>query len=202
MIRWAYPVYGRACFYFTEASLERSLGLNELEAVEKQTFPYPGENALVFIAKDCKNHSQRRVDKPSEAELRRASAFVESTEKLSKELLEVFETYISRGGKIAILGAGHRSCIFELMGIGKLLEFVWTTTEQAFLISGLPLPIRNPALVDEGISTCLLAINPHSEAGFTNGQEEFNRRGGNFIHLPDSPHALRIGSIAEQLAIK
>ena len=44
--------------YFTEASLERSLGLNELQTVEKQTFPYPGENALVFIAKDCENHSQ------------------------------------------------------------------------------------------------------------------------------------------------
>ena len=120
--------------YFTEASLERSLGLNELETVEKQSFPYPGENALVFIAKDCENHSQWHMDQPSEDELTRASAFVESTEKLRKELLEVFEIYVSRGGKIAILGAGHRSCTFlNLLGIGKLLEFVVDDGGQAFL---------------------------------------------------------------------
>ena len=193
--------------YFTEASLERSLGLNGLETVEKQTFPYPGENALVFTAKDCENHSQPCVDQPSEAELKRATAFVESTEKLRKELSEVFETYVSRGGKIAILGAGHRSCTFlNLLGIGKLLEFVVddAPNKHCLHMPGCRLPIRkSSSLVDEGISLCLLAIKPQSEAGFMNGQEEFNRRGGKFLSIsPDSPHALRIGSIAEQVAIK
>jgi hypothetical protein len=193
--------------YFTENSFERSLRLNELQTVEKQTFLYPGENALVFIAKDYKNHSQSHIDQPSKAELTRASAFVETIEKLRKELLEVFETYVSKGGKIAILGAGHRSCTFlNLLGVGKLLEFVVDDdpNKHSLHMPGCRLPIRNSrSLVDEGISLCLLAINPQSEAGFMNGQEEFKRRGGQFLSIsPDSTHALRIGSIAKQVAIK
>ena len=192
--------------YFTEASLERSLQLNHLERFEKRVFPYLGENALVFISKDSKQESKPSYSQPSKIELKRVYSFVESIEKLRKELEEVFENYVSKGGKIAILGAGHRSCTFlNLLRIGKLLEFVVDDdpNKHSLHMPGCCLPIRKShSLVDEGISLCLLGINPQSEDRFASEQREFRQLGGRFLSIsPDSSHAIRPGSIPEQVGV-
>jgi len=190
--------------YFTEVSLETALSINRLDTVKVQIFDYPDENALVLAAHESAKISVEPSQDFWKEEHNRIDAFVKNLTEMKGQLREFFENYVSQGGKTAILGAGHRSCTFvNVLEIGKHMEFFIDDdpNKHSLHIPGCGLPIRNSiSLVEEGITLCLLGINPLSEERFIQHQEEFKQRGGKFLSIaPKSVNAIRPESIALQL---
>ena len=190
--------------YFTEVSLDKVLSMNSLETARTRVFEYPDENALVVAAHASEKISEKLSKDPSEKESNRINFFVMTLTDTKRQLGEFFENYIFKGGKVAILGAGHRSCTFvNVLEIGKYLEFFVDDdpNKHSLHIPGCGLPIRNSkSLVEEDITLCLLGINPLSEERFIQNQKEFEKKGGQFLSIaPNSSRAIRPESISLQL---
>lgn len=190
--------------YFTDASLATALSMNGLETTQTRVFEYPDENALVVAAHASEQISEKLGKDASEKESNRINFFVMTLTETKRQLGEFFENYISKGGKIVILGAGHRSCTFvNVLEIGKYLEFFVDDDPNKYSlhIPGCGLPIRNSkSLMEEDITLCLLGINPLSEERFIQNQKEFEKKGGRFLSIaPNSSRAIRPESISLQV---
>jgi hypothetical protein len=179
--------------YFTERSLRSALGENGFEVVDITIHEGGHENLVVAIARPGQDSISRGQmgGEGIESARRFGLAMPEQSARIRSVLIDHQKT----AGKIAVLGAGHLSASYiNLHGLAELIEFVVDDdpNKQGLLMPGSRLGIvGSVALVDAGITLCLLGINPASEPAVIKRNPGFLDKGGRFASiLPASSLAL------------
>lgn len=95
-----------------------------------------------------------------------------------------------------MFGAGHLACIFiNLFGLKDILEFVVDDNvhKRGLFMPGSLLSIHHSSeLIKENIKLCFLGISPLSEARVIQNNQEFIKKGGEFISIfPDSKFSFK-----------
>jgi hypothetical protein len=179
--------------YFTGRSLRSALGENGLEVVDITVHEGGHENLVVAIARPGQDSISRGQMGGKDLEL--ARRFGRAMPEQSARIRSVLTDHRENIGKVAVLGAGHLSASYvNLHGLADLIEFVVDDdpNKQGLLMPGSRLPIVGPvALLDAGITLCLLGISLESESGVAKRNPGFLDKGGQFASiLPASSLAL------------
>ena len=100
-------------------------------------------------------------------------------------------------GPIALFGAGHLACTFvTVFDVADMIECIIddNPNKRGLYMPGSGLPIvGSSALRDDGISLCLLSLNPIGEEKVIGNHQAFVDRGGVFASIfPASAHAMRL----------
>jgi len=183
--------------YFTAETFQECFSFGGLNVQQFESFPDPQENCLVVIAQPADTIPAFLKDRLLKQEISRSTAFIRELALLREGLQRYLSNYNSRRGKVAVLGAGHRSCVYiNLLQIKDHIEFVIDDDphKQNLRMPGSRLPIRQSnALIEDNIKLCLLGINPESENKVIARNKEFVNRGGSFASIsPNSVNALRL----------
>lgn len=183
--------------YFTPETFQECFSSSGLNVQQFESFPDPQENCLVVIAQPADAVPAFLKDRLLKLEINRATAFISGLVSLREDLHRYLSDYNSRRGKVAVLGAGHRSCVYiNLLKIKDYIEFVIDDDphKQNLRMPGSRLPIRRSnALIEDNIKLCLLGINPESENKVIAKNRDFLNHGGCFASIsPNSAHALNL----------
>lgn len=183
--------------YFTTETFQECFSFGGLNVQQFESFPDPQENCLVVIAQPADTIPAFLKDRLLKQEISRSTAFIRELALLREGLQRYLSNYNSRRGKVAVLGAGHRSCVYiNLLQIKDHIEFVIDDDphKQNLRMPGSRLPIRQSnALIEDNIKLCLLGINPESENKVIARNKEFMNRGGSFASIsPNSVNALKL----------
>ncbi len=178
--------------YCTEATLPAVLRAGGFVPERSIRYPYASEDSLVILARRVEDPEDGQLPPPPAPELARWAGFVSGfaeTRRRCRELLADEE----RG--IALLGAGHLAATWvNLMAAARFIAFVADDdpNKQGMLMPGSRLPIRpSPALQEESIGLCLLAVSSGIESRVLERHAAFAARGGRFASIfPQSPRAL------------
>ena len=191
-------VWEEHVLYLTSETFRRSFTFSGFSVVYFESFPYALENCLVGIGRPQEGITPSF---PSESVLEdekgRALSYSSGLVKKREELNRFFSEYRQNQGKIAVFGAGHRSCKFiNLLELREHVEFVAddNPNKQGLFMPGSRLPIcGSAALLEKDIKLCLLSISPESEDKVIQNNQDFLEHGGTFSSIfPDSKHALQI----------
>jgi hypothetical protein len=179
--------------YFTERSLRSALGENGLDVVDIAIHEGGGENLMVAIARP--GQASISTEQMGVEGIESARRFGLAMPEQSARIRSVLTDHKEKTEKIAVLGAGHLSASYiNFHGLTELIELVVDDdpNKQGMLMPGSRLPIvESVALVDAGITLCLLGINPASEPAVIKRNPEFLDKGGRFASiLPASSLAL------------
>lgn len=183
--------------YFTAETFQECFSFGGLNVQQFESFPDPQENCLVVIAQPAGTIPSFLKDRLLKQEISRAIAFIRGFVSLQEGLQRYLSSYNSRLGKVAVLGAGHRSCVYiNLLKIKDYIEFVIDDDphKQNLRMPGSRLPIqRSNALFDDDIKLCLLGINLESENKVIAKNKNFLDHGGCFASIsPNSAYALNL----------
>lgn len=183
--------------YFTAETFQECFSFGGLNAQQFESFPDPQENCLVVIAQPADTVPVFLNDRLLGLEIKRAIAFIKGFMSLQEGLQRYLSSYNRRRGKVAVLGAGHRSCVYiNLLQIKDHIEFVIDddSHKQNLRMPGSRLPIRQSnALLEGNIKLCLLGINPESENKVIAKNQDVVNHGGCFASMsPNSVHALKL----------
>lgn len=183
--------------YFTAETFQECFSFGGLNAQQFESFPDPQENCLVVIAQPADTVPVFLNDRLLGLEIKRATAFIKGFMSLQEGLQRYLSSYNRRRGKVAVLGAGHRSCVYiNLLQIKDHIEFVIDddSHKQNLRMPGSRLPIRQSnALLEGNIKLCLLGINPESENKVIAKNQDVVNHGGCFASMsPNSVHALKL----------
>lgn len=184
--------------YFTPETFKNFCRTVGLKLTAFEVVPYALENSIIGIGR-FEERSDRVCSQaaPRERERNRAAEFggdfVERRERVRKWLAD----FRRSRGPIALLGAGHLSCMFlNLFEVEDYVEFVVDDdpNKQGLFMPGSQLPIYpSQALVDRDIRLCLLGVNPQVEDLLVQRQTRFLERGGSLASIfLSSPRALRV----------
>lgn len=182
--------------YFTPDTFCACFSVNGLRLSGLEVYPYPVENCLVGIAQPgdfADTFPNERSIQQGQVEM---GAFATGIASLRDRLHRFLVSYRKNGGRIAWLGAGHRSCVYiNVLQIGGFLECVIDDDphKQQLRMPGSQLPIRSPqALEDPRITLCVLCINPAAEGRVISKNKQFTQRGGTFASVsPGSSYSLQ-----------
>lgn len=183
--------------YFTPETFAETLRRAGFGIADFTVHPYPYENSLVAIVR-VGDAAQAQAEAPADHG-RGMWRFAESFETRRTELRDYLLRHRAAGGRIALFGAGHLSCMFaNLMGVSDLLECVIDDhpAKVGMFMPGSRLPIR-PAhtLLSSGINLCLSTLSPESEEKVVTRQTAFAAAGGRFVSVfPSSRRALRLSN--------
>jgi hypothetical protein len=183
--------------YFTAETFQEIFPFSGLNIQQFESYPDPQENCLVVIAQPGETVPAFLKDRVLKQEIERAAAFVNGLVSLREGLRRHLSNYHSRCGKVAVLGGGHRSCVYiNLLQIKDYIEFVIDDDphKQSLRMPGSRLPIRRSnALLESNIKLCLLGINPESENKVIARSQDFVNHGGCFASIsPNSVLALKL----------
>ncbi len=107
----------------------------------------------------------------------------------------------ARGGRIAILGAGHLACTFcHLMGIVEKISCVIDDApdKQGAYLPGLKSPtVGSRALVDDNITMCLVAAPPGAENTIRSKHAHYSECGGEFYSIFPASHTYLLNKNAK-----
>lgn len=170
--------------YFTPETFADVLALGGFETVRRDIYPLPFENCIVHLARKTGAPRLPVIDPRAMAQVgllaRYAAAFAPTSARLRRHL----ESERSRGGRIAVFGAGHIACAFvNFHGLAGLIAFVADDTpqKQGLFLPGARLPIRpSRHLLDDRISLCILALSISSEDKVIERNPAFLAAGGRF----------------------
>ncbi len=185
--------------YFTPETLRRGLHAAGFELVDFRRAAYALEDSLVLVGR---KGASAPLSGPSggrevEVEMERLRLYGRKFPAQRRAVRSFFENYAENTGKIAFLGAGHLGCTFvNLFDLGGRIDcFVDDHPGKAGLFTpGARLPILpGSALMERGISLCMLGVNPDIEEKVIGRNRAFVERGGRFLSIfPGSEHALKV----------
>lgn len=183
--------------YFTPETFRECFSFGGLSVQQFEIFPHSQENCLVVIAQPADTVPVFLNDRLLGLEIKRATAFTSGLVSLREDLQRFLSNYRGRHGKIAVLGAGHRSCVYiNLLKIKDYIEFVIDDDphKQNLRMPGSRLPIRGSnALFDDDIKLYLLGINLESENKVIAKNKNFLDHGCCFASIsPNSAYALNL----------
>jgi hypothetical protein len=163
-----------------------------------ENYPYPFENSLVAIATPNGTAAAVRPSGVTVArELQRGTIFSRSFPERREQVRRFLGEHRRQGGRIALFGAGHLACTWvSVFGVGDLVDCVIDDNphKRGLYMPGSRLPIvGSSALLDDGVTLCLLSLNPIGEEKVIAKNQAFVDRGGVFASIfPASAHALNL----------
>ncbi len=174
--------------YFTPETFKNFFTFFELRVEKFKIYPYILENSLIAIVKYNK---KIKPIFPSNDLLRRektsALIFSHMFVKNKKILRSFLSNYKKKGGKIAIFGAGHTSCLLiNIFGLSDYVDYVIddNPNKQGFFMPGSHLPIVSSFILNStNINLCILSINPKNENMIIAKNDKFLGKGGRFLSL-------------------
>lgn len=171
--------------YFTEASLKRCLIVNGFAMLDFQRVPDPMEDRLIWIGRPA---GSSPIDQSSDAGLETDSEILQFASKWPqrRQVIRSWAESIQRdAGRLAVFGAGHRACtLIDATNIVKFVDCIVDDTKekQQLRFPAGELPIYgSAALVDRGITCCLLVVNPEVEDRIIERNSPFVAAGGTFV---------------------
>lgn len=177
-----YTLWEEHVNYFTLESLGRYLSSCGIQLIHDETTIFSGR-CLTVIGRYTGNvlhSSPNTIDKLSSAINRYHELWPIFQKSLRKYLLDLKE----QGHRIAVYGAGARSCTFvNFIGIGHLIEFFVDDQEekQGVWVPGCKLSIRpSRCLYEERITFCLLGVNTENESKVMEKHKAWIKNGGIF----------------------
>jgi hypothetical protein len=183
-------------YYFTPFTLKIILEACGFELIHSEFYEYPFENSLVAVTRVNDRHAVAIDEDALQKELVRAAQYASHFEENRQGLIKIFRNYHQDSGKIALLGAGHLSCMFIwLFELGEYIECVIDDNphKQGLYMPASRLPILpSSALFERNISLCLLGLNPLNEEKVIAKNQAFTDRGGKFLSIfPVSSRAVQ-----------
>jgi len=182
--------------YFTEHTLSKAFSPFELDLIELTRYPYTLEDCLVAFVANRKPRVPVAPSSPEQllAQARLGQEFVAELPKMRRRCHAELEALSCRGGKIALLGAGHRAITFiNLLELGDYLDFIVDDDprKEGLFLPGSHLPIlKSTALLDTKPAICLLAASPDSECKIRERNESYLAEGGEMPSIyPRSQYA-------------
>jgi C-methyltransferase C-terminal domain/Putative zinc binding domain len=179
--------------YFTPLTFCHSLSLAACNVVFTANYPYPFENSLVAIAQT--NGAGAGLAAPAlvrerERGLAFGRSFVGQREKIRRCLLQR-----RTRGRIVLFGAGHLACMYvNVFGVAGVIDAIVDDNphKQGLFMPGSRLPIAGSSVLqNDGVSLCLLSLNPIGEEKVIEKNTAFVERGGTFASIfPASARAL------------
>jgi hypothetical protein len=182
--------------YYTPATFRHSLQLAALDVVRAENYPYPFENSLVAIARtNGRDAAPGRAAALLRCERERGLAFARSFDRTRQTVRRLLDEHRRDGGRVALFGAGHLACTWiNVFGVGDRIDCVVDDNPHK---CGLYMPgsklaiVGSPALVERGITLCLLSLNPIGEQRVVEKNRTFVEQGGAFASIfPASARAL------------
>ena len=183
--------------YFTEATLRSTISLASFEIELFDIHPYPFEDSLVTCVRST-SVSRRDISQgPLSTEISRGLAYAEDIIDRRVRTAEYLARQRSNGGRIALFGAGHLACAFlNYFNLSELIDVVIDDDphKQNLFMPGSGVPIKNSdALLTEGVTLCLLSLNPLSADRVVEKNPSFIAQGGIFASIfPGTDLALEL----------
>ena len=175
--------------YFTPQTLRNFFTLHSSFVDRILSYSYPLEDSLVAIVQNkpkCASDellSSRSLTK----EISRFESFTKAFTRDRNEYHAILKKCKDDGVKIAAFGASHLTIKFiNFYELSELIEFIVddSTDKQSFRVPGSRLPIKpSSALISEGISLCLLGVNPANEENIIDSHKNFIDSGGKFLSI-------------------
>lgn len=191
--------------YFTPATFERALAHGGFTLLDLACYPYTHENSLVAIAQRRELTSGRTTSSSEsglQEESRRARAFALGFQPRRARAKAVLQD-AQRAGRVALLGAGHLACAFiNLFDLSGDLAFVVDDNphKRGLRMPGSRLPIRgSDALIQEGVTLCLLSVNPEVELRVLERNQAFLAGGGTFASIFPTSSLAFFGDATDRL---
>jgi hypothetical protein len=189
-------VWEEHCLYLTRSTFHRVLNEQGFTIRHFSCIPYALENSLVAIAVVDSGKPASALDQgvvPKEVE--RIRHFAEAFTGRKRAIHDELERLRNQHGRIAIFGAGHLACTFiNLFDVGGFVDCVLDDNPHkvGLYMPGSRIPIvSSRALLDRGITLCLLSIGAGGEHTVIDKHREFIARGGMFRSIfPTSPVAI------------
>ncbi|MBI3129744.1 MAG: methyltransferase domain-containing protein [Acidobacteria bacterium] len=181
------PLWEEHLVYFTPETFGATLRRHGFRVVAQRNYPYVLENSLTVVATAAEPEAG-----PAQGPGPELRAYLAGLGAARARLHRWLE---AAPGPIALLGGGHLACTFlNLMELGDRIACVVDDDPHriGLFMPGSHRPIRpTSALVDEGIATCLLSLNPLNEAKVLDRHRAFLEGGGVFRSIfPASALAL------------
>jgi C-methyltransferase-like protein/putative zinc binding protein/methyltransferase family protein len=188
--------------YYTPETFRQGFPLAGLAVVRMENYPYPFENSLVAIATANGAASAVRPSM-SALERQRAITFGQSLAAYREQVRRFLSEHRRTRGPIALFGAGHLACTFVSVFdvAGEIDCFIDDNPHKRGLyMPGSRLPILgSSALLERGITLCLLSLNPIGEEKVIRNNQAFVDRGGAFASIfPASAHAMHVHALAPE----
>lgn len=183
---------------FTPDTFARFFSSRGLHRAWSAQYPYPFEDSLVAaVQRPEEGSAPPAADASRDDDASVFAAFAAGLPVVRERVRSHLAAVLSRGGGIALLGAGHAACTYiNLLRLGDLLAFIVDDDphKAGLFLPGCHLPIRpSAALLEERIDLCLLAVSAAAEERVIENQREYRERGGLFASIsPLSSHALRL----------
>jgi len=175
--------------HFTLATLSRFLLDTGIEVLQSETAVFSGD---ILIALGRYSDTHAKTTTPLTETRRKTLAYRDHWPNFRKALVDYLTEQKITFGKIAVYGAGCRSCcLINYAGLGAQLEFVVDDQPEKHgkFMPGSRLPILpSHALTRHGIAVCLLAVNAENEDKVIGNHKHFLERDGRFVsvHPPSS----------------
>jgi SAM-dependent methyltransferase len=122
-----------------------------------------------------------------EDEVKNADSYKNKWPKFKSKFHEYLNELKANGQKVAIYGAGCRAnCLINYSEISQYIDLVVDDQKekQDKFLPGSKLPIQNSEkLIEEAINVCLLAVNAENESKVIANNNDFSKKGGNFVSL-------------------
>ena len=184
--------------YFTPETFGHGFAAAGFDVVRSDNFPYPFENSLVAIA--TANGSERGgavADAAVVRERDRGAAFGRSFPEYRDRVQRRLREHRRARGPIALFGAGHLACTWvSVCGVADAIDCIVDDNphKRGLFMPGSKLPIvGSPALVERGITLCLLSLNPIGQEKVIANNAAFVEGGGAFASIfPASARALTL----------
>ena len=177
-----YTLWEEHVNYFTLKSLGRYLSSCGIQIIHDETIIFSGRmlTAIGRYTGNVLNSSPNNIDKLSSAIIRYRELWPVFRKSLREYLFDLKE----QGHRIAVYGAGARSCTFvNFNEIGSLIEFFVDDQEekQGLWVPGCKLSIRpSHSLYEERITFCLLGVNTENESKVMEKHKAWIKNGGIF----------------------
>ena len=184
--------------YFTPQTFHHAFAAGGFDLVRAENYPYPFENSLVAIAKPGGDGSGARPPRAAvDEERRRGAAFGRSFADYRDKVRSFVDEHRRTRGPIALFGAGHLACTWVCaFGVADAIDCVIDDNphKRGLFMPGSRLPIvGSPALLDRGITLCLLSLNPTGQEKVIANNRAFADRGGIFASIfPASARGLAL----------
>ena len=190
-----YTLWEEHVNYFTLESLGRYLSSCGIQIIHNETIIFSGR-CLTVIGRytgNVRKASPNTIDKHSSAIIRYRELWPVFQKSVREYLIELKE----QGHRIAVYGAGARSCTFvNFNEIGPLIEFFVDDQEekQGLWVPGCNLSIQpSRSLYEDSITFCLLGVNMENESKVMENHTTWIKNGGIFRSiLPPSDMLLDV----------
>ena len=184
--------------YFTTETFRNCFAFVGLSLIHFEKVKYPIEDIYIGIARVNKNIQPAILKRELlEKELLRAQTFAYAYHDKMCKFKRFLSNYKQRGRKIALFGAGHRSCTFlNLLNLKDYIEFIVDDNPRfrSLFMPGSRLPIlESKDILEKDIQLVILALSLESEEKVIKKNEAFSNSKGKFVSiLPGSKYAMEI----------